>query len=58
MTRPASKYDWLPALIALDKAGIDHTTVVARDCARSWLALHVAAALFLALTGAGIWAVL
>ena len=55
---PASKYDWLPALIALDKAGIDHTTVVARECARSWLAFHVAGALFLALTGAGIWAVL
>lgn len=55
---PASKYDWLPALIALDKAGIDHTTVVARDCARSWLALHVAAALLGLLTGAALWALL
>lgn len=57
MTR-ASKYDWLPALIALDKAGIDHTTVVARECARSWVAYHVAAALFVVLTGAALWAAL
>lgn len=57
MTR-ASKHDWLPCLIALDKAGIDHTAIVARECARSWLALHVAAALLGLLTGAALWAVL
>lgn len=55
---PASKYDWLPALIALDKAGIDHTAIVARECARSWVALHVVGALFLALFAAAFWAVL
>lgn len=57
MTRPASKYDWLPCLIALDKAGIDHTTVVARQCARSWAAYHACG--FLAGAGAGllfVWA--
>lgn len=55
---PASKYDWLPALIALDKAGIDHTTVAARECARSWFALHLAAALLVTLLAAALWAVL
>jgi len=57
MTR-ASKHDWLPCLIALDKAGIDHTAIVARECARSWLALHVAGFIFAVLCGAAFWAVL
>ena len=44
---PASKYDWTPALIAIRKAGVrrDPVSTIARQCARSWLAYHVAALL-------------
>ena len=37
---------------------LDLTSQLARECGRSWIVFHVAAALFGLLTGAALWAVL